>query len=269
MAIRETVGILRMYLQDDGETLERRNGPQAVTVVEDLHEVMETRLQEESAYASLWDEFEADPLAMEEELIGALEALAEADPALHVRMESFLVDYQEAATPPSSELEREPVTEPVGYEEEDIHTSSDYSERGAYLRGNLRPGGATPEAGPTTMEPVEEGDVAAEATSPAVEEIGALFEPLYGLIDREVPDAPTRSALRAELEQMETILADPDEEYEHGIRQRLDEVKRLSPAIYVAVLERMAGPQADGLPSLQQMAEQMRETFAEEELGGE
>ncbi|MBU1877783.1 MAG: hypothetical protein KJ734_02420, partial [Chloroflexi bacterium] len=92
--IQDIVQVLEDLVQDDGQTLEQRDGPEALSVAQDMRDLLAARLPEESPFASLWEQFESDPEGTEAELIGTLEALAEADPALVERLNAYLEDYR-------------------------------------------------------------------------------------------------------------------------------------------------------------------------------
>mgnify|MGYP006299016721 CR=1 FL=1 len=86
MAAQDVIRWLGRLMEDDGETIRRRHGPEAVAAAEDMARFLADRFEEESAYAALWEAFEEDPEAHSAEVIGALEAWVEADPALARRI---------------------------------------------------------------------------------------------------------------------------------------------------------------------------------------
>jgi hypothetical protein len=104
MIIQEVVSILGDLVQDDGATLGERYGPRALTVAQNLRSLLAVRLQEESPYTSLWEQFEAEPQAVTAELTGSLEALVEADPALAKRLNAFVEEYHQIIVPPDEAL---------------------------------------------------------------------------------------------------------------------------------------------------------------------
>jgi hypothetical protein len=104
MIIQEVVSILGDLVQDDGATLGERYGPRALAVAQNLGSLLAVRLQEGSPYTSLWEQFEAEPQAVTAELTGSLEALAEADPALVKRLNTFIEEYHQIIVPPDKAL---------------------------------------------------------------------------------------------------------------------------------------------------------------------
>ena len=103
MSVQEVTRTIRSYLEEGEDTFRERYGPEAVTAIEDLITMLKLRLEEESVYASLWDEFVAEPRATEDELTGALGALIEADPALAERLEAFMEEYHDVTTRTAAE----------------------------------------------------------------------------------------------------------------------------------------------------------------------
>jgi hypothetical protein len=99
MIIQEVVSILGDLVQDDGATLGERYGPRALAVAQSLRSLLAVRLQEESPYTSLWEQFEAESQAVTAELTGSLEALVEADPALAERLNAFVEEYHQIIVP--------------------------------------------------------------------------------------------------------------------------------------------------------------------------
>jgi hypothetical protein len=279
MPIQEIVEIVGTYLGDGGATLERRDGSQAVMVAQDLAALLKAGLQEESVYASLWDQFEAEPQQTATELAGALEALIEADPALARRMEAFLEEYHRAAAHiPTEEgvseeealeeqaLEQEAAgaTQPEGGPYQPVDSPGDYNESGTYLYGNLRPGvDSLDELGEEEEVPVEDVDEMAvedvdEMIAPDVSQVVSLFQGLYAIVEGyQGLDPATRQSLRAELEQMATDVAEGRDEYEVFISTHLCAIEDLNPEIYRLVIERLAGPEADFAPVVQRVARGM------------
>ncbi|MGC9522871.1 MAG: hypothetical protein ACP5HG_13435 [Anaerolineae bacterium] len=78
MAIQDVVRLLGAFVEDDGETLRKRYGGEAVAAARDTVQILSTRLEEESPHVGLWESFEENPSDHSTELIGALEAMVEA-----------------------------------------------------------------------------------------------------------------------------------------------------------------------------------------------
>jgi len=104
MVVRKVVRILRDLVQDDGMTLGERHGPRALAVAQSMRSFLVVRLQDKSPYASLWDQFEAEPQTATAELVGSLEVLVKADPALAKRLNAFIEEYHQTIVPPNGVL---------------------------------------------------------------------------------------------------------------------------------------------------------------------
>jgi hypothetical protein len=260
MEIEKAVQAMVNYLRDDGATLERRHGPEAATAAQDLVALLSARLQDESAYISLWDQFQVQPRQTADQLAGALEALLEADPALSRRMEAFLEEYQEASAgaasgeEETSEEEEEGTSESENEAYQPVNTPGDYSETGTYLYGNLSPGIAS--AGEISeVELLSEEGFDVEASAPDVSEVLALFQDLDALVEERAGAGPAvKQSVRAELEQMATDVAEGRDEDEEFIVNRLCAIEDLDPEIYRLVIEKLAGPEADFAPVVQLVA---------------
>ena len=97
MAVNDIVDLLRMWRRGGGEELERAAGPEALTLVEEINDLIQDRLRENDMYVSLWDEFDADPESNRAELIGALEAAVEGDAEFAARLMALEEDYDRLA----------------------------------------------------------------------------------------------------------------------------------------------------------------------------
>lgn len=142
MAVNEVVRVMRDYIEDDGARLEQTYGPEAVLAVADMKDLLATRLTEESAYGVLWERFEADPRAVSVELVGALEALTEADPGLAKRLNGFMEAFHRVEAGDKIEtFAPMPDKSPVGGGVPDTtDTSQDEEivrEEGTYLYGDV------------------------------------------------------------------------------------------------------------------------------------
>lgn len=248
MSIRETVRILTVFVQDDGETLRQRDGPEAATLAADMVSLLRARLQEETPYKSIWESFEADPEATATELIGVLEVLAEADPALQTRLAAFLEEYHEAQPPsgprraqtPERNITVEGRTPETSVDPEDtavtVAEEEDYGD-GTFLYGNLEPG--TPGA---QQEPGFEGlGFQGQVIRPGQEEadLALLFEQLTAAIDSasDLTDE-TKEDLTSRLREIETALAEERVD-ETLVARQLRALRRSAPDLEQAMVARL------------------------------
>ena len=82
MSVRQACDILRAVVQEVERAFEKGFGSRTLSAAQDLASLLENRLCQESLYVSIWGDFQADPEGTAPELIGALEAWVEPDPAL-------------------------------------------------------------------------------------------------------------------------------------------------------------------------------------------
>ncbi len=248
MSIRETVRILTVFVQDDGETLREREGPEAVTLAEDMVSLLRVRLQEETPYKAIWESFEADPEDTATELIGVLEVLTETDPALESRLEGFLEEY-EASQPPSGPRRAQVPEQNIAVEGRVPETTAgvedtavtvaeeeDYGE-GTYLYGNLEPG--TPRSQP---EPGFEGlGFEGQVIRPGQEEpdLALLFERLTATVDT-LPDLADEDEeeLKSRLREIEVALTE-EEIDEALVVHHMQAVRQIAPDLGRVMMARL------------------------------
>jgi hypothetical protein len=92
MAIESVVELLVNYLQRQKQTPDDRDlfgDP----VIDDLSRLIQAQLEQHTGYATLWEEFERDPVRMAPELMGALEMVVEGLPQLSIRMEEYVAEW--------------------------------------------------------------------------------------------------------------------------------------------------------------------------------
>ncbi|HZW02333.1 MAG TPA: hypothetical protein VFF68_00275 [Anaerolineaceae bacterium] len=97
MDLEEIVNIISLYFRDGGETVERRYGPEARDLIEDMNELLEEQLSAEAPFAALWRDYTAAPEENEAELIGALEVIQEANPTVAERLDAFFDAFEFSA----------------------------------------------------------------------------------------------------------------------------------------------------------------------------
>jgi len=92
-------------LVDDGERLERQHGPQALAAAREMKTALVPRLEENPAYAPLWQQFQAAPQQQAPALAGVLTVILSADAALARRMDALLDQYRRAVQPAGSHVD--------------------------------------------------------------------------------------------------------------------------------------------------------------------
>ncbi len=97
MAVNDIVDLVLLLDRRGGEELEQQAGPEGMSLVEELRDVLAARMRESDMYTPLWDEFRSEPESNRAEMIGALEAMVEGDAALAERLEVLLEDFNALA----------------------------------------------------------------------------------------------------------------------------------------------------------------------------
>ncbi len=97
MAVNDIVDLVLLLDRRGGEELEGQAGPEGISLVEELRDLLAARMRESDMYTPLWEEFRAEPESNRAEVIGALEAMVEGDAALAERLEVLLEDFNALA----------------------------------------------------------------------------------------------------------------------------------------------------------------------------
>lgn len=256
MAVQEVVRVLVGLMQDEGELLRARHGPDAVAVAQDLARLIVDRFEDVDAHLALWDRFQAAPQDNAADLVGVLEARVEADPALARRMDAFVREYHAAIAPPGAEEadtgERTvavggdaldtavPLQEaqegPEGREPYEPKTDAEVKynasvERGTYLYGNVK--GGTDDVGTGVgSTPVSAEAEAQVAPPPGVPAGGIrpLFEHLIGAIAAHpAMDSDAQEQATEALRGVRSQLTPPSEADVAVLERHLRELQRSAP----------------------------------------
>lgn len=243
----EIVNVLAELLPDDGARLEARAGSQARTHAQAIQGELVPRLEENPAYATLWQQFEAQPQAQAPILAGIVQVLIQNDPVLETRLQALLRQYQAA-----------------------VHTASPKINTGggAYVGGNVdvKDGDFV---GRDSLHITGDGNVVGNHSSSTVIkqegiDIAALeqaFTNFYTAVAQQ-PELPTQDKvdLQAELRDVEAELKKGEEADEGFIRRRLRNIRRMAPDIYDVVLTTFGNPIAGLGMVAKKIAEKMKST---------
>lgn len=142
--IEEVVMILTSYFQD-GSYLDTQYGLQASSLAEEMVEMLDEFLNQQTPFGPLWAEYKIDPVSNEAELIGALEVLEESVPELTIRLEGYYAAFQVLDREDVIELiETDEPEDTIDIEEleavkslDDMDNDDEYHEDNAYLQGNV------------------------------------------------------------------------------------------------------------------------------------
>ncbi len=140
----EIVRILTLYYRNGGRELVDEFGDQGPSLAGEMGEMLEERLNEDTPFGQMWEEYKLNPEDNEAELIGALEMLEESMPELTIRLEGYYAAFQELVQPGVQDiLETSEPESTINIEEleavkstDDMDNDDEYREDNEYLTGN-------------------------------------------------------------------------------------------------------------------------------------
>jgi hypothetical protein len=237
MVAEEITRILRIYIRDNGKTLEQLHGSRAVQIARDMEGVLRYRLHDEAPFDSLWNDFTSDPQGVEPELTGALETLMEAYPYLKQRLEELSDDYSQIISSTAlAEDSKAARIESRSSSTLNVESEKDQQASGTYLYGNV-PGGRESEG---RKIGVEESDFGLhgrlERDLTHATDIPGIFQRL-NLAVREHPEInDTRKMdLESHLRKIQDLLSKGNkitQLEQDQIINHMENVRRLSPDIF-------------------------------------
>jgi hypothetical protein len=266
MAVEDVVAILTDYYQSGEEAFGERHGGEALIVVRDILDLLETELEEELQYDALWEAFEADPRGTAVDLSGRLEALVEADPGLAEQLDLLVGEYhaagRAAAEAEGADRQAPTVAAPVApdspakreIEPEDHRNDAG---EGTYLYGNVK-------AGDTTVgEALEMGsgvlDVQQNVEALSFE-VEGLFDQLYATLERRTELASEiKVDLQDELQNLEAELALGEDASEGCLLRCLRNIGQLDLDFLELVLTGLGNTRTEARFVVQNAIRRMRE----------
>jgi hypothetical protein len=203
-------------------------------------------LEENTGYASLWRQFQADPVEQAEILAAIIKSVLDTNAALARRMNSLLDEFHRATG-----------------ESKTVNTGG-----GAYVGGNVdvQDGDFVGRDKQTTTITGDGNVVGDHSSSTVVKQqsadaaaIARAFADFYTAVQQQ-PDLPQqdKADVQAELEEVETELQKGEEANEGFIRRRLRNVQRMAPDIYDVVIATFANPIAGLGLVAKKIAEKMK-----------
>lgn len=243
MAVREVTRILTQLVQDDGETMQREHGPEAVAVARRLASLVAVQFREDSPFGTLWGEFSEEPEATSAQLTGALEARVEADSRLARRLDAFVEEYRQVEQTVFVEAdgdegedagEQRVVDRPVaveGFQEE-------YDE-GTYLYGNV-PGGTESEGRTIGLkEPASDRHDQLEETD--LQEVGGEIPGMFGSVFDAVRSnddlsPASKFGLEAELRKVHAEIARGEAAEQALLTDMLRNIQEIEPEVFDLLL---------------------------------
>lgn len=245
MNSQEIVEVVGELVLDDGETLEQLHGSRALAVAQEMVTTLAPRLENNPAYAPLWQQFQAAPQEQAPALEGILKVLLNADAALARRLDKLLDEYRQAKGSARSE----------------INTGG-----GAYVGGSVSvSGGDFVGRDKTTI--TGDGNVIGDHSSSTVikqgvdpEAVARAFRALYSAVEQK-PNLPPqdKADLKAELQELETEVVKGEDADEGFIARRLRYIKRMAPDILEVVVATLINPVSGISTVAKKVAERMRQ----------
>lgn len=174
MGAKEIVEVVGDLVAADGERLRQQHGSQALTVARDMEMALAPHMEDNPAYAPLWQQFKAAPQQQAPALAGILEVLLSADAALARRLDALLEQYQRAVRPAGNS----------------VSTSG-----GAYVGGSVRVNGGdfvgrdqTKVSGDAAIAHDQGHATVTKTQGMRGQDLAALFEDVYQKIESRPPD---------------------------------------------------------------------------------
>jgi len=100
LSAQEIVEVVSELVPDEGVALERQHGPQALAVARKVESALVPRLERNTIYTAVWQQFRAAPDGEAAPLlVAAVETLLKADVVLARRLDDLLAEYRRAAHP--------------------------------------------------------------------------------------------------------------------------------------------------------------------------
>jgi hypothetical protein len=262
---------MNTFLEDGADSLEAEHGAEAVTVAQDLAEILEQRLSEESAYVSLWPRFAEDPSAVAPQLTGALEALVEADPAFAKRLNGLMEEFHRVigpfrarATGPRSRKS------PVGGGVPDTtYTTQDdaYADENEYLYGDVRSSSADDVGrGVRGGQPDLRPRARLDRVGPDITSVTQVFEMLEETLETQAGvEGAEREQLRVALEGLKEQFSRGAEADVNRIFKNLYAIKQTDQAFLELMVAQLSSP-VQGFDALPNEVFQRMQVLVDEDL---
>ncbi len=243
----DIVAVVGELVLDDGVTLERQSGPQALAVARQIESALLPHLSSDQMRMSIWQGFQTNPTNTAPLLVTAVEMLLKADAALAQRLDTLLEQYKQAAHPATSTT---------------INTGG-----GAYIGGTVTTSGGD-FVGRDQTKIVGDGNVIGDHSSATVikqtglqaGEVTALFDRALALARQKPPE------LRDDLE---SAVETAKEEAEAGedadkrlLSKMLDLLLDKGPDVLEIVVDAILSPGAAAGKGARLLARQAREALA-------
>ena len=238
------VEVLAELVPDQGVTLTRRHGSQALATAQAIKAELSPHLEGDPAYAPLWQQFQARPTELAPALAGVLRVILAADAALARRLDDLLASYHQAISTTTA-----------------INTGG-----GAYIGGNMTMSGGD-FVGRDKIAITGDGNVVGDhsratvikRTGMAGDEVAALFDRALALARRKPPEVREDLEGAVEIAQEETQKGDDADK--SLLNKALDVLLDKGPDILELVLDAILNPAAAAGKGARMLAKQARGTL--------
>lgn len=227
----QIVDVIAKIVPDDGAALAQSEGTQALVQAQALEHVVQDLMNNDPAYHSMWQQFQADPRMNAPILVGIIQVIYQNDPIVAQELDMLLAAYQQVAR---SSVKGKTTTIATG--------------GGAYIGGAVQLGAGAQFAG---------RDQIVIAQNP--KEIAHAFQGFYRQVAEHSDLTVTDKAdVKADLEEIEGELAKGAKANESMIHRRLRNIQRMAPDILDVVLTTFANPVAGLGMAAKKIAEKMK-----------
>ena len=238
------VEVLAELVPDQGMTLARQHGSQALATAQAIEVELSPHLGGNPTYAPLWQQFQAQPVTMAPALAGVLQVILAADAALARRLDVLLASYRQALSTTTT-----------------INTGG-----GAYIGGDMTVSGGD-FVGRDKIHITGDGNVVGDHNSATVikrtgmtgAEVAALFDRALALARRKPPEVREDLESAVEIAQEETQKGDDADK--SLLNKALDVLLDKGPDILELVLDAILNPAAAAGKGARMLAKQARGTL--------
>lgn len=249
----QIVNVLAEVVSDEGTTLRQRHGPAALATAEKIRGELVPRLKENTGYASLWQQFQADPVGQAEILAAIIKSVLDTNAALARRMNSLLDEFHRATG-----------------ESKTVNTGG-----GAYVGGNVEvTNGDFVGRDKRTTTITGDGNVVGDHSSSSVvkrtglgvDEVGALFDRAMELARQQPPEV--REDLEAAVETVQEETEAGEAADKSLLNKALDVLLEEGPDVLEIVLEAVLNPAAAAGKGARMLAKQAQKSLAKKRKQG-
>lgn len=231
MSATEIVEVIGELVPDEGTTLERQHGSQALLVAQEMQTALVPYLKGDTMRAAIWQQFQAAPDSTAPLMVTAVDMLLKADAALAQRLDTLLAEYRQVSAPAGTR----------------INTGG-----GAYVGGSVRVTQGDFVGRDKTVRITGDGNVVGDHSSATVskrtgdpEAVARAFREFYAAVEAR-PDTSSgeKADLRADLEELEEEVSKGERADEGFLARRLRSIGRMAPDILEVVTATLADPRA-------------------------